>query len=491
MNVYNLGTSRHLCWDDMLIDVNNNTDVVMHKPEKKELSHICVKDWEGIHNGYASIMNIDGTYRMYYRAMSDVHDIDGKYKRILHPAYCMITSKDGKKFTYPKLGVYDINGTDNNIIHYENKYVDNFSVFYDKNPNCPPNEKYKALKMGVIDGKAVLYLHTSEDGLHFSEPRLLDLKGEYDTFNVMLWDEETKQYFIYYRGYHPPKYKSYDKKAKDCDRIDESDEIRDIRIATTKDFITFEQHGEIIFLNDKVNEDIQYYTNNVFKYPRAKDMFLAMPTRYIDRKDDAENFKKMPIWGKRQNVIKMAGRGGTALTDTILMTSRDGFNFKRTNEAFFTPGIECDANWWYGDGYFAYGMEETESDIPGAPNELSLYVGEGYRVQNVNFRRYTMRLDGFFSWYAKYSGGTILTKPFTFEGNELEINFSTAAYGGIKISICDEDGNEIDGYRSINLFGDSVDRRIDFEKSLDKLNNKPIRLKIELKDANLYSFKFN
>ena len=173
------------------------------------------------------------------------------------------------------------------------------------------------------------------------------------------------------------------------------------------------------------------------------------------------------------------------------MTSRDGFNFKRTDEAFFTPSVECDSNWWYGDCCFVYGMEETQSDVEGAPNELSLYLGEGYRVQNVNFRRYTMRLDGFFSWYAKHSGGTILTKPFLFKGDKLELNLATSAYGHLIISVCDIDGNDIEFYKSDKIFGDSVDRNISFEKPLSELNGTPIRLKIDMKDAHLYSFKFN
>ena len=58
-----------------------------------------------------------------------------------------------------------------------------------------------------------------------------------------------------------------------------------------------------------------------------------------------------------------------------------------------------------------YGLLETEAEEEGAPNEISFYVGENYRIKNVNFRRYTVRLDGFFSWRAPYRGGEILTKP--------------------------------------------------------------------------------
>ena len=56
---------------------------------------------------------------------------------------------------------------------------------------------------------------------------------------------------------------------------------------------------------------------------------------------------------------------------------------------------------------------------------------------------------------------------------------------------CDEEGNELEGYKSIKIFGDSVERKVKFEKNLADLAGKPVRLKIELHDCDLYSFKFN
>ena len=139
----------------------------------------------------------------------------------------------------------------------------------------------------------------------------------------------------------------------------------------------------------------------------------------------------------------------------------------------------------------AYGIFETPADEEGAPNEISMIVPENYRIKPIDYYRYTTRLDGFFSWYAKYRGGEILTKPFTFEGSELEINFSSSAFGDITVTVCDENGNELDGYKSIKIFGDSVDRKVRFEKDLKLLENTPVRLRFELHDTDLYSFKFN
>ena len=59
------------------------------------------------------------------------------------------------------------------------------------------------------------------------------------------------------------------------------------------------------------------------------------------------------------------------------------------------------------------------------------------------------------------------------------------------INICDGNGNVFEGYKSNTIFGDSVDRKVKFQKELKELNGKPVRLRIRLKDCDLYSFKFN
>ena len=170
------------------------------------------------------------------------------------------------------------------------------------------------------------------------------------------------------------------------------------------------------------------------------------------------------------------------------MTSYDGFTFDRRDEAFLTPGPENSTNWWYGGGDPVYGLIETKSEEAGASNEISFFVGENYRVKNVNFRRYTMRPDGFFSWYAPYRCGEVLTDVFEADGERMLLNFATSAVGGITVSVCDADGNALDGYTSYVMFGDSVERPVEFEKALSDLKGQAVRLKFEMQDAHLYSF---
>jgi hypothetical protein len=40
------------------------------------------------------------------------------------------------------------------------------------------------------------------------------------------------------------------------------------------------------------------------------------------------------------------------------------------------------------------------------------------------------------------------------------------------------------------MFGDSVDRPVEFEKPLSDICGKTVRLKIKMRDAHLYSFVF-
>ena len=85
----------------------------------------------------------------------------------------------------------------------------------------------------------------------------------------------------------------------------------------------------------------------------------------------------------------------------------------------------------------------------------------------------------------------MLTKPFVFKGDTLKINFSTSGAGHVQFRFTDKDGNALEGYDSGKVFGDSVNRTVEFSKSLAELSGKEVRMEIALKDADLYSFKFD
>lgn len=125
-----------------------------------------------------------------------------------------------------------------------------------------------------------------------------------------------------------------------------------------------------------------------------------------------------------------------------------------------------------------------------------MYASEGSWHGGDNaLRRYTLRLDGFVSINAGWKGGQLLTKPLRFEGDRLELNFATSAAGSIRVEIQDADGNAVEGFALADceeVFGDSVDGVVPWKTDADlgALSGQTVRLRFELKDADLYSFRF-
>jgi hypothetical protein len=126
---------------------------------------------------------------------------------------------------------------------------------------------------------------------------------------------------------------------------------------------------------------------------------------------------------------------------------------------------------------------------------MSIYVNQDYAQPTAHLHRYSLRLDGFTSLNASYTGGEFTTKPFTFLGEQLEINYSTSAVGEIRIEIQEMNGKPIPGFGLDDcevVIGNEIARTINWKsnRKLSELQNKVVRLRIILKDADLYSIKF-
>ena len=83
----------------------------------------------------------------------------------------------------------------------------------------------------------------------------------------------------------------------------------------------------------------------------------------------------------------------------------------------------------------------------------------------------------------------------TFTGKRLSINFATSAPGGIRVEIQDAAGKPIPGYtlaEADELIGNEIDRSVSWKGKEDvgPLAGKPVRLRFVMKDADLYSLRF-
>ncbi len=68
-------------------------------------------------------------------------------------------------------------------------------------------------------------------------------------------------------------------------------------------------------------------------------------------------------------------------------------------------------NWVYGDCFPARGFAVTPNPVPGAPDELSLYVPTSQWMQEPSvLNRYSIRMDGFVSIHADGSERIAATK---------------------------------------------------------------------------------
>ena len=189
-------------------------------------------------------------------------------------------------------------------------------------------------------------------------------------------------------------------------------------------------------------------------------------------------------------------REGTAVTDGMFITSRDRKLFSVWPESFVRPGLRTRDTWFYGDTYQNWGLVETKSAIDDAPPELSLYVTEHtLQEDGALLRRYTLRIDGFVSLHAPLVGGELLTKPIIFAGNQLVLNVSTSAAGSVRAEIQNIDGQALPGFTLADcheVYGDDLEHAVAWKGSPDlgALAGQPVHLRLEVKDADLYSFRF-
>jgi len=475
-----IGGQRELFVEDTLIErLGGNAQLRLHQPTRREIVFRTDAPWEGNACGYPSLVQDGERIRLYYHGM---HYPDGgaaAARKPAHPAvYCMAESRDGIHFTRPVLGVCAWEGSkDNNIVLTPetvaaiNGDPAHTATFLDTNPACPPQERYKT----IILGQGGLYCLVSADGIHW-QPLCMEpivTEGAFDSQNLAFWDPVRQIYREYHRGF--------------------KEGVRDIMTATSADIRHFPKPQWLSY-SGAPREHL--YTNQIGPYYRAPHILIGFPMRYTDY-GWLDSVWDLPGMEERSARARSHPRYGTAVTDAVFMASRDGVNFKRWPEAFIRPGPRKKGSWVYGDNMIAWGLVETPAAEEDFPPEISLYVTEHYWEDTyMEFRRYTLRLDGFVSVWAPLAGGEVLTKPLLFEGGHLALNLETSGAGHVQVELQDATGQPLPGYTLAEcplIRGDTGRHIVRWkEKGGDvrPLAGRPIRLRFVLRDADLYAFQF-
>ena len=340
-------------WEKSFIDETKTTaDFFVCEP-RKEMGEFFVADkpWETTMH-YINMIRDKDIFRMYYVThgvlLTAEFNVDENGNRkaqgaVYDTVVCYAESKDGLHWEKPALGICEFNGTkDTNILFRTRDLTlpadqyDNFFVFIDDNPNCREGERYKAMVERSGHWRQHLTGYVSDDGIHFQYKYKFDMKGTFDTLNTCFFDKNIGKYVAYIRDFHK------DEKYKDIHGV------RDVRRSESEDWISWSvpERWDL-----KGSEEYPLYTNNVMQYYRNPNIYLAFPTRYVERQEWTKNYDELCGIESRRKRMEEEGetRAGLSITDCIFMASRDGKAWDKYDEALFAPGPETPYNWVYGD----------------------------------------------------------------------------------------------------------------------------------------------
>jgi hypothetical protein len=450
-----IGSRRELFVDDFLIErLDGGARLRLHEPTPREKVLTQEAPWEGIYCGYYTILQDGELFRLYYRGLPVArHALDTEVT-------CVAESRDGIAWTKPKLGLFEVAGTrENNVVLARHRGCHNFAPFLDTNPACPAERRYKALG-GT--GEPGLIAFASPDGIHWEElaKEPVITKGAFDSQNNAFWSESEGTYVCYFRVFR--------------------EDVRWIARTTSRDFIDWTEPVDLT-LDGKPRQHL--YTNQIVPYARAPHIYLGMPTRFMPGRRALDDDLLREIGVPREWDY------ANDCADVLLLSTRGGAELRRTFlEAFVRPGLDL-RNWTSRASYAVRGI------LPTSPEELSIYVQHNGGYPTAHVRRYTLRVDGFVSVNAPFSGGALVTRPFTFAGRRLSMNAATSAAGGLRVEVQAAAGGAIEGYALADcpeLVGDRVEWAVRWRSGADlgRLAGKPVRLRFAMSDADLYSFQF-
>jgi hypothetical protein len=225
---------------------------------------------------------------------------------------------------------------------------------------------------------------------------------------------------------------------------------------------------------------MDFYAPGIFKYQEAPRYYFAMISAFYHWQSDGKH--TFPDTG-----------------DVQLAFSRDGKTFQRlgNRQPFLRLGPEGTFSSKYvwpmvqpirmGDEIWIYYHGTNQ-------NHSGVLDKKASRLESA-ISRSVLRLDGFGSVDAAYSGGWLTTRPFAFRGQRLELNLDTSAGGMAQVEIQDATGQPIPGYTLADadvLNGNSVRMPVSWKGNpdLSKLAGKSIRLHFKLRNCQLYAFQF-
>ncbi len=492
-----VGSRKQLFIDHKFIADGRGVQLTMNPPVKTNQPVLTGQQpWEGEAGAMCgqggAIFKENGKIRFWGagKAMLPMRDAaDGPVRHL--GIYC--ESVDGIHFVKPDPSLCAFDETKAEIGKHGLAGLD--AIWVD--PNAPPTQRYKSQGKFVVprdpddeNRVPVFRIYASPDGYQwtlFSEQQL----GKCDTQSIMFWDEAIRKYLLYTR--HTP-------------FAGTAQRYRTVRRLESADMLSWENETVVmqadetdlaIWQTPTPQPPVDYYGGCVFKYPEnsVDGVYVMMSQAYwhwqrrpLEQRRGANPDRPFPF-----EVL------APATLDVRLAASRDGIHFERLGgrKPFIGLGLEgtfCSKRTWalpnpirMGDELWIY-YYGTNKDHDGFVDPKSPGIMSA-------IDRAILRLDGFVSADADYTGGEIVTPLIKFSGKRLELNFDGGAGGSIRVELLDENDKPIEGYSGAAaeaLYGNSVRLPVRWGDNQDvsPLAGKPIKMRLTMRDCKLYAFQF-
>lgn len=430
--------------DDYLIESMQGVRFVGNTPTERGKILGFDGPWEGPGSLGMTVFEDAENIKLYYRGFPNT---EGEDDTSVMQTSCLLCSQkgDGLHFVPAKVNEIDYGGLRENNIVKMDTCCHNFAPFYDTNPNCKPDERYKAI--GGILQVGGIFVYASPDGIHWKQltEHPVITKGGFDSMNMAFWDSYAGVYRCYNRYFdqttpHP-------------------EGIRAIQSCVSTDFIHWSEPTPNQYIDGITH---QLYTNATRPIPGAEHILISLPMRFHATR------KKVPEHGGCNDWSY------NGVSDLVLMSSRDGVHWDRTVRDAWLAGSTYKHEWTERNFITCGGFIEHGEDF-------LFYTEKNYRWEDDGLWAYSIPRYRFVSLYADGEGGQVLSKPMRFQTDTIHLNLATSAYGFVKITILDLAGDPI--YTSDEIYGNEIS----YPLTIEGLAGKFGRMQIELQEAHLFA----
>jgi hypothetical protein len=453
-----IGNEKILLVDEQFLAKSEGVCLHLH-PLRKTGEHLVVSEhpWENATLNWFSVLQDGGKYRMWY----ECYDVAG-WPTTDDTSFCYAESDDGIHWNKPELRLYSYQGSkDNNILFRQigdgnaRSRVHGGCVFLD--PSAPPEARYKCVSQGLFQGigERPYYVAgmTSADGLNWTRlpqpicPIFAD--SQYSGF----WDRSLQKYVLFGRV---------------------GGRGRALGRSISDRFGQFPPLSLVLQADEHHPSNSDLYNPACIPYPGLSGLYLMCPSLFQHKPDsldihlavsrDGEHW----TWPERRMPLIPLGNPGEFDSGSLYMAN-----------GCLEVGDEL---WFY---YSGSRLKHEEGNIE------KLAVPSNRRI----FSRAIAKRDRLVSVNADAGHGTMETPIIRFSGERLIVNATARSGGNVRVGLLNAAGQSIPGRGIEDCVAMTTDNRTwtvswaDGDK-VSKWSEMPVRLRVELHDAEVYGFQF-